>query len=197
MLHAHADDQDARVPRRHHHRLVDHAGHADSLEDDERLRAVDAPPCVHRTLDRGVDDLVRTHLRGERAPCRREVGRDDRLDAAPRELVDHREADRAAPEHDRGVALSDVRLRDRVDADRERLGEGGVSMADAVRHLHRDEIAEQHELAVATRELIRVPDRVEARLDRTQRASRRRHRPSSGSSSRDRRRGPRRRTHGP
>ena len=88
--------------------------------------AVDTPPRVHRSLDRGIDDFVRTHLRGERSPRRREVGRHDRLDAAAAQVVDHREADRSAPQHDGGVARCDLRLHDRVDADRERLGERGV-----------------------------------------------------------------------
>ncbi len=50
----------------------------------------------------------------------------------------HREPDRTAPEHDGRVARRDVRLRHGVDADGERLGERGVAVAEAVRHLDRE-----------------------------------------------------------
>lgn len=44
LLHAGAHDEDAGVLRGHAHRLLDHAGHTDRLEDDERLGPVHLAP---------------------------------------------------------------------------------------------------------------------------------------------------------
>src|SRR6266436_5188059 len=96
VLHADAGDHDARLARRVAHELVEEPGHADALEEDGRTRAGGGLPGVDRALPRRIDDHVRPHPLGERAPRGREVGRYDGLGAAQREGGDDREADRPA-----------------------------------------------------------------------------------------------------
>ena len=65
LLHAHADDEDARVLRCHPHRLLDHARHTDGFEDHERTHAVDLAPRLDRRRLARIDDDVGAELLGE------------------------------------------------------------------------------------------------------------------------------------
>ena len=96
-LHAHTHHENASVLGGHPHGALDHARHADCLEDDERLLAVDLPPRldggrfarVHHHADVCVVLRRRTH-HGRPTDV-------DRLDARRRRegiQVDHHEVDR-------------------------------------------------------------------------------------------------------
>ena len=71
----------------------------------------------------GSTTTSRAELLGQRSPLRREVGGDDRADAAHLQLGDARQPDGPAAEHDRRSRCGDPALGHRVHADRERLGQ--------------------------------------------------------------------------
>ena len=115
------------VLRRHAHRLVDHAGHADRLEDDERPRAVDRAATPRWLASRAGRRPRRRPSRS--ASCtafRREVGGDDRTDALQPELGDARPGRPGrSPSTMAASPLAMPALGDGVDADGERLGQRG------------------------------------------------------------------------
>ena len=119
-LHAHARDDDACADRRAAQDVVDDARHADGLEDHRRVRAVERRP-VGRVDGRGG-----AHRLGQLASPGRKVGGHDGFHAALAKRGDDREADRAAAEHQGGLAALDRRLVHRVQADGHRLGQRGV-----------------------------------------------------------------------
>ena len=161
LLHADADDEDARALRRHPHRRVDHPRHADGLEDDERAHAVDIAPRVDGGALGGVDDDVTTKVLGQSTTPRREVGADDRTDADALELGDARQPDRTEPEHDRGIAGRDAALHHGVDADGERFGQRGEVGRQPGRHVDGEQLVEHHQLGVAAGVAVGEPDRVD------------------------------------
>jgi hypothetical protein len=152
-LHAHADNHDAGASRGARHDLVDHAGHADALEDDRRF----APPC-RRDRRARFDALVRAERDGQLPPPQREVGGDDRADPAQPQGRDHREAHRPATNHQRLVARLQARLVHRVEADGHRLGQRGLLGREPVRDLEQQRLGEPHVLGVAARLVVRVAD---------------------------------------
>ncbi len=136
--------------------VVDDARHADRFEDDQRAGAADALPRVEGRFAGGVDDIVRAHGRRQFSAGRREIGRDDRLDAAQLQRRDHRQPNRAAPEDQRAVAGCDPGSVHRVQADRHGLGERGALRVEAVGHLEEHRSRQQHALAVAGHEVVAV-----------------------------------------
>ncbi len=155
-LHAHADDDHPAQRRRQPHHLVDHPRHADGLEHDERAATTDRRPPPERLGLRRVDDLVGAHRLGEPASGGGEVAGHDRPDTAQSQGGDDGEAHRTAAEHQRAVTGGDARPVHGVEPDGHRLGEGGVARVEAVGHLDRQQRRQQHPLAVAAREQVRV-----------------------------------------
>ena len=88
----------------------------------QRLQVTAIAGRVRRLL-RGVDHDVGAAPRSELAPRGGEVAGHDRADTAGLEQADHGQADRAAADHDRHVALADLAAPHRVPADRHRLGQ--------------------------------------------------------------------------
>ena len=118
-------------------RLAERARNTDRVEHHRRAAAVArAASTSIGGSTRGIDGVRRAHRERDRAPARREVADDDRLDADAAQLGDDREPDRARAEHDRRFGRRDVGTRDRVPADRHRLGQRGAAMIETVRHLH-------------------------------------------------------------
>ena len=175
-LHADADDHDARAGRGAFHDLLDHARDADAFEDHagllsrsdieqarEPARVVAGgrrgvrPGFVGRS-GRGIDDDVGAHALRQRAPRRRKIRRDDRVRAFDLQAGDHRQADRAAADHQRHVVGRQSRELHRVPADRDRFGQRGVLGGQAVRHLQQHPVRQRHELAIAAGDLVVVAD---------------------------------------
>ena len=161
LLHARADDEDARILRGHPHRLLDHAGHTDRLEDDQRPNAIDLAPCIDRRRLTWIDDDIGAQLSSKLAPLGGEVGNHDRADPAHAQLGHARKADRSGAEHDGAVTTADSALRDRMHADGQRFGERSHLGREARWDLDAGELAEHHQFGVATVVAIRVADRVQ------------------------------------
>src|SRR5437667_8597483 len=104
VLHAHAGDHDPRLARRVAHELVEEPGHADALEEDGRARAGGGLPGLDRALPRRIDDHMRAHALGERAPGGREVGGDDGAGTAQPERRDHGQADGPTADDERCIS---------------------------------------------------------------------------------------------
>jgi hypothetical protein len=107
---------------------------------------------------RGIDHDVGAHLLCERAARRRIVGGDDRVQAPDPERSDDRKPDRAAADHQRHLAASDIGFRHRVDADGERLGQRSMRGRQAVRHLQQQGLAQQHALGIAADTVVGIAD---------------------------------------
>ena len=104
-------------------RLIDHAGHTDRLEDDERPGAVDPSPRVDGALDSRIDHFVSAEPCREITPLRREVGPDDRTDPAHPELCDDRQAHRTETDDECGIAALNAAPGHGVHPDGQRLGQ--------------------------------------------------------------------------
>ena len=94
----------------------------------------------------------------QRAPRRRIVGGDDRMQPLQLQRRDHREPDRAAADHQRHLVAAQIGLRDRVDADRQRLGQRRMLRRKPVGHLQQQRLAEQHALGIAADIVVGIAD---------------------------------------
>lgn len=75
---------------------------------------------------------------------------------------DHREPHRSTTHHQRRVVLLQRRLLHRMDADRERLGQGRVIGGQSVGYLQQQRRRQHHLLAVAARKIVGIADRAMA-----------------------------------
>ena len=110
-------------------------------------------------------------LCGQGAARRRIVRSDDRMQAFQFQRRDHRKPDRAAADHQRHLVAAYVGLGDRVDADRQRLGQRRVLGRKPVGHLQQQRLAEQHALGIAADIVVGIADALRA-LGRQQRRKR-------------------------
>ena len=102
-LHAHADDDDAALRRRHADQLVDHAGHADGLEHGHLAIAATRDQAANGVSSRGSTTSWAPIVTAS-AGGRGEVGGHDRGHAEQPQGGDHGQADGTAPDDDGAVA---------------------------------------------------------------------------------------------
>ena len=104
---------------------VDHARHADRLEDHERAHAVDLAPRLDRRRLARIDDDVGAQLLGQLP----RFGEKSAATIGPMPRIFssamHASPTGPEPEHDRRLAAGDAALGDGVHADGERLGQRG------------------------------------------------------------------------
>ena len=71
---------------------------------------------------------------------------------------DHRQPHRAAADHQRHLVAADIGLGNRMDADRERLGQRRMLRRKPVRHFQQQRLAEQHALGIAADIVVGIAD---------------------------------------
>jgi hypothetical protein len=146
------DHRPAEAPAHHADHLLGCAG----LGDAQRLPAV-----VRRLLGR-IDDDVGAQLLGGGAAAGRIVGGDHRPSALRLQRGDHGEADRPAAHHETDGGLVQPRLGDRVQADREGLGQRRLLGGEAIGHGQHQGLGEQHALGEAAGQAVGEAQRLHA-----------------------------------
>jgi hypothetical protein len=114
-----------------------------------------------RRLGRRIDDDVGAATRRQRAPPRREVGRDDRPDALRLQGQDHAQAHRPAADDDRDVALAHLAAPHRVPGDGHRLGQRRDVGRQPVGHREHQRLLNDDVLGVRARRVLRQARRVD------------------------------------
>ena len=159
-LHAHPDDDESGARRRPPQHVVDDPGHADGLE--HHRRALHGRRTANAARP-GSTASCAPIVCGQFAPSRRKVRGHDGFHAPVAQRGDDRRGRPArsrAPAPPRPAAIAG--LVDRVQADRHRLGQGGVTRIEAVRHRQQQRRRQQHPLGVAADRGVAVDDRFDA-----------------------------------